>query len=353
MKRLALLAVIVAAMLLALLLAARPTSPASGLVAPTARTGQATRVVETTESQAQVLEAPRIATREGPTVVELESAAWIEGRVEFPEGASKEDVYVVAVGKPFNDRVLNPESTAAVEADGTFSLTVREPDWPLSLRIDAEYLLLHPEVQVRSDDRMDHVVLRPVLGARILGRVENADKMTRAHTIPGETILLTELRSLGLLSFSRSRSRPANTRWLSRKTKIGDDFTYDFGVVPADREYQIKYRPSYFLGAESAAFRSKAQTTHLVETRLCPGVNISGRLVDPDCNPITDAAMFIDHEGLGDFSSKVHTHEDGWFEIACDPGDVTIGVGSNWRTDHFPLGPVHQDIDQLVLVFSP
>jgi hypothetical protein len=118
----------------------------------------------------------------------LEDAAWITGRVEFPDGAPPDETLEawafqteVAIGlddavddAPALVRAGKLEegwwSRRAVGSDGTFRLPLPKGTSSAAIVLDGRYLFLDPSVHVGPKDVAEPLRLAPKLGAWLVGR---------------------------------------------------------------------------------------------------------------------------------------------------------------------------------------
>lgn len=217
---------------------------------------------------------------------ELAEALWIEGRVAFPEGTPPgERVEVVAFGREFRHA---PAHRAVASPDGRFRVAVPHRATTARLELSAPHVYLESSPRISLDPLPDDLVLEPLLGGRILGRLLlPPDAEERAKDLVGASVKVT--------AFAQTSPR-SWTSTFDRTVSVTEDLTFEVGGLPADARYDIELDPGSFVPIHDSLSVAPGRDTRK-ELRLTLGARVSGRVVRSDGTPVpgTEVTAQTDH----------------------------------------------------------
>lgn len=280
------------------------------------RLPQQKRGVRTAESKlAELEQAARAAQTESAR--EALSTQRLHGRVVFPEGTPEGEVAWVELSVPPSTTTPQLRERAHVRADGVFAFVTGELAAEGTIMLDAPHLYLASEVQVAPHDVQSELVLRPKVGAHVLGQCAcpPGREDVRAAIVGADLSLIA-----GLGDGSR------------RTARVGKDLRFELrGVDSGVREWRI--HSALLPGIEPEVLVAEelqpGATLHLdVQVRL--GRQVAGRVVDSAGAPVAGAALILDvvSGNWGIRSSQVRwnrgpgrdqTDAEGRFELASLP----------------------------------
>lgn len=258
----------------------------------------------------------------------LPDGVWIRGRVIVPAGTpSDERVEIAARVLSFDDA---PGYVAEMGADGTFAVMFpKEVDsgW---IEVHARYLVLEPNQAVDLEEPPEEVVLEPVLGGRVRGRiVAPARGETR---VPAGTCV--ELSA---------NTGPGFRRFHPRRMLVGENLRFEFQALPPIAGYELAMKAKDFLPFEKG-FEIPPGTTTEVEIELHAGVRVSGRVLDADGKPVEGAVVWKTEnpprEDPRRADADALSGPNGSFAMtAIPPGDVSISFKADgWLREIVPIG---------------
>lgn len=254
-----------------------------------------------------------------PTSRELPDGVWIRGRVVVPAGTPPDErVEVAARVLSFDDA---PGYVAQVDDHGKFAVMFpRDVDsgW---IEVHARYLVLQPNQEVDLEMPPEEIVLEPVLGGRVRGRiVARGRPESETRALAGTCVEISD------------KGGPGFRRFYPRKTCVGEDLGFEFLALPPCAGFELASKAKDFLPFEKVIEAPPGMTTE-VEIDLHAGVRVSGRVLDPDGKPVVDAKVWRTEipprEDPHRADADAMTGSDGSFSMhAIPPGEVAIAFKS-------------------------
>lgn len=276
-------------------------------LATPARTGRGAHATETTPATAETVReapvlapAPAMPPAEGPPAAvepaapasaarreaatpkdaELAGAQWVDGRVLFPAGTpDDEELFVIAKGKDFAD---GSDHRVAVARDGSFRVAFSAKTRSGRFELEARYLYLDELARWKSSESDGTVVLAPLLGTRIAGRVR----------LPPGTDAAGAGGRLEIEVTRRSGNSFDDETVSQHELSQGLEFAFD-ALTPAsdpDRSYEVSYDGEVLLG-KSGKLLPEAGKTLALELELRPGLVLSGSVRDEGRAPLAGAEL--------------------------------------------------------------
>jgi protocatechuate 3,4-dioxygenase beta subunit len=217
-----------------------------------------------------------------------------------------------------------PGYAAAMGEDGRFAVMFPKDADSGWIEIHARYLLLGADEAVDLVEPPREVLLEPILGGRVLGRVMAVGKDAGDFRAPPGTFV----------ELSASTS-PESTRFPSRRRSVGEDRRFEFEALPPISGYEIAMKAKGFLPFEKKLSIAPGTTTE-VEIALHSGVRVSGRVLDADGKPVDGAVAWeTEHpsrEAPRRADANAVSEPDGAFAMtAIPPGDVSISFKADGR----------------------
>lgn len=268
--------------------------------------------------------------------VEFSDAVWIEGRVVFPEGTPLgERVDVIADGKDFKN-IGDHRVTAGT--DGSFRVAFSPEGKTGWLKIKASYLHLDKPVRVKLSKDAEPVVLEPLLGGRIVGRITPPPGAGDAQQVLAKAKL-------------RAQSWGETFGMVSIEGKIDENFDFELRGIGAAREHSIELDTKEWVQFSKGDVTVKPGETLQLDIACELGARISGVVVDAQGKPVERAEVELrKRNDDGDFwrnRRDVNTDESGAFRIAgISPGEYEVKVRARNFLEHSKeLGElVHGDV---------
>ncbi len=236
----------------------------------------------------------------------LEEGILLSGRVTGPDGNPVQDAHVHAGDR---DRSDGDEGWARTERDGTYRLplpagvyeVVAEP--PGGSELLRETIL---DVNLTADLTLDITLTQ---GLILSGQASRPD---------GE----------GLFEVQINVFNPQTGEWFGTQTQR--DGTYQLALPPGT--YGLRAEPpqgSEFVIQEIQEFEfTDSQTLDLIFDR---GIVLSGRVIDPDGNPVREGWINAFAPPRDNFGTGIHS--DGTYLLAMPPGDYEISVYPRFGSD--------------------
>ena len=249
------------------------------------------------------------------TEVELQEAAWIEGRVVVPAGTPvDEHLVVLADGDRFPG---GGRHRAEVGADGTFRVAFAPATKTGTLTLEARYLYIEERIDVDPREPPKELVLRPKLGARILGRVVRPEGSTAGRDpIAGARVRLLNREGPG---FERAP-------YVRRTARISKSLAFELVGVPAGGPYAIELRRmDDWCGSIVKDVRVEAGELRDVVLQIVPCASVRGSVVDENGSPLgrTRVQAFVGADNLGGPSTR--SDAEGRFRLnGIHPGSVHL-----------------------------
>lgn len=206
-------------------------------------------------------------------------SVWVHGRVELPEGTPLDErVFVTAEGSRFAERTDAPKSvTVEVAQDGTFTVAFSSRTLKKGrLTLHGRYVYL-PEAHWLKIRAPEEVVLKPLLGGRVVARVlpPRAAAMA-AEALEGITV---EATTGGFVASSRREG------WLLEPGE------FELGGLEPERAYTLVARTPRFANGTTSEVEVAPGETLMVDVELGLGARLSGTVIDVQGTPIDDARV--------------------------------------------------------------
>ena len=243
---------------------------------------------------------------------------WIEGRVVFPEGSPEDErLFVEADGKAFetlaNHRVEVP-------VHGRFRIAFGPRTKRGYLKLEARYLYLPETVRVRPGEVEEPVILEPLVGSRIRGKVIlPEDCPVSKSDIVGGHVLLSGDGRVG-----------NNWRSVNRRATVASDLSFAFDAVRPEFEYSVTFDHERLQRSSFEPIILEGGETMEVALELQVGVAIAGRVVDEDDIGVAQAAVSVHAKGERSWrrpATSVDTEPDGSFVVwGVEPGELVLEV---------------------------
>jgi hypothetical protein len=256
--------------------------------------------------------------------VEFSDAVWIEGRVVFPEGTPLDErVEVIADGKDFKN-IGDHRVTAGT--DGSFRVAFSPEGKTGWLKIKASYLHLDKPVRVKLSKDAEPVVLEPLLGGRIVGRITPPPGASDAPQVLAKAKL-------------RAQSWGETFGMVSIEGKIDEDFNFELRGVGAAREHRIELDSKEWVQFSKGDVTVKPGETLQLDIQLELGARFSGVVVDAQGKPVERAEVELrKRSDDGDFwrnRRDVNTDESGVFRITgISAGEYEVKVRARNYLEH-------------------
>jgi len=256
--------------------------------------------------------------------VEFADAVWIEGRVVFPEGTPLDErVDVIADGKDFKN-IGDHRVTAG--PDGSFRVAFSPEGKTGWLKLKASYLHLDKPVRVKLSKEAAPVVLEPLLGGRIVGRITPPPGASDAQQVLAKAKL-------------RAQSWGESFGMVSIEGKIDEDFNYELRGVGAAREHNLELDNTDWVKFTKGDVTVKPGETLQLDIACELGAQFAGVVVDAQGKPIERAQVEVRKRSEdGDFwrnRRDVNTDESGAFRIAgISPGEYEVKVRARNYLEH-------------------
>lgn len=294
---------------------------------------------EVAEEAPAVQEPAATQTRTSVSEDALARGIWVEGTVVFPPGTPLDErVFVEARGKKAADGEYHEVEVAP---DGKFRVAFGEGTKTGRLALRGRYLYLEGGARWKADEP-GPVVLEPLLGARIEGRVlfpagEKAGKE--------DQIQLAHTRKTG----SGTDSNTANH-------DLDAEGRFEIGGIARVDQYRLSFRGERHFGT-TEDFTLEPGETARHELTLERGIRISGRITDEAGAPVKEAHV---NAGRSSWQSEFdhgwgQVEDDGRFLLkALRPGKIQLTVSAQGFTalEH-ELGKLEAGEDQeLTLVLQ-
>jgi protocatechuate 3,4-dioxygenase beta subunit len=270
------------------------------------------------EADGIALESAPVA-QDGPeaktTPRELPDGIWIRGRVVVPPGTPPDEHVEIAA------RVLTlddgPGYAAAMGEDGRFAVMFPKDADSGWIEIHARYLLLAEDEAVDLDEPPEEVVLEPILGGCLRGRIVAASRSGREFRATTGTFV----------ELSASAS-PESLTFPSRRKNVGQDLSFEFPALPPISGFELAMEAKDYLPFEKKLAIPPGTTTEC-EIALRPGARVSGRVVDAEGKPAAGALVWETEtpprEEPRRADADALSGPDGSFTVtAIPPGDVSI-----------------------------
>jgi protocatechuate 3,4-dioxygenase beta subunit len=274
------------------------------------------------EADGIALESAPVA-QDGPeaktTPRELPDGIWIRGRVVVPPGTPPDEHVEIAA------RVLSlddgPGYAAAMGEDGSFAVMFPKDADSGWIEMHARYLLLGEDEAVDLEEPPQEVLLEPILGGRVRGRIVAAGRSA------GESRALA-----GTIVELSASTTPDTPRFPSRRRIVGQDLRFEFPALPPISGFELAMQAKDFLPFLEKLAIAPGTTTE-VEVALHSGVCVSGRVLDPDGNPVAGAVAWKTENPPQEFPDRSQadavTGPDGSFVMTAIPsGEVSISFRS-------------------------
>jgi protocatechuate 3,4-dioxygenase beta subunit len=245
---------------------------------PPGRTSDALIEAPRAESETMRSAPPVVDTEnEGPTSAELASAVWVAGRVIFPaETPADERATVVALGREFGSKKLH---RAPVAADGTFRVAFAPSTKKATLRLDARYVFLEEPKALKLGESSADVVLAPVLGGGLRGRLKlDASAQRFAAELVGATVGASGWKE-GLMT---SRTKTA---------KLDAQLEFELGGLDPAIAWHVACQAKGFATASLESQAVYAGRFAPVELPIERGASVSGMVRDESLVPISGAGV--------------------------------------------------------------
>jgi hypothetical protein len=245
---------------------------------------------------------------------ELARAHWLEGRLFFPEGTPlDEEAFVLARGRDFEHGEL---WRARVGPDGHFRVAFSERTKTGWLALEARYLFLEENPRLKLAELPEAIVLEPVLGGRIAGRLRLPAGVDPAG-IGGE---------VGLQEIRHEENGSASSQIGS--IKVTPELAYAFGGLSCEGRYGLSYTGEAFVASMVEISVAAGRTSEL-ELVLGRGVCLAGRVLDPSGAPLQGVSIESSSENPAYWSQAnlrtASSDAAGAFRIqALAPGKVQV-----------------------------
>lgn len=254
-----------------------------------------------------------LAPAQDPTADELARARWIEGRVALPAGTpADEPVRVEAIGRAFEG---GGHHAADVGVDGRFRVAVPERTRTLRLELRAPHLRLAGPVRLRVAELGPEIVLAPLLGGHLAGRIAvpvDDGQLVLDGFEPGAT------DSDPVAVFAET---------------LAEDGSFSFGGLPLELEYRLRAKSGgRDLSVEGLSVVPGATVTLSMLGEEPP--RIRGRVIDEQGRPLEGVRL------LREVRDDLRTDADGRFERpARRAGGGWIRSSDGWlcAEGHQPL----------------
>lgn len=211
---------------------------------------------------------------------ELSEALWVEGRVQFPEGAPlDEELEIVADGKSF-EHVGKPkgEHRVRVERDGRFRVAFSKATKSGSLRLEGRYCYLDAPLKLKPSSPPADIVLEPLLGGCVAGVITPPPNASDIESV-------------------RAKSRVTSFAWAvnetaqQRSAPIGADWRYELRGLAPHRTRQVKYEPMQWAVFTKDDVKVEAGRTLRLDIVCRLGARVTGRIVDSKGEGVGNAGL--------------------------------------------------------------
>ena len=236
----------------------------------------------------------------------LEEGILLSGRVTGPDGNPVQDAHVHAGDR---DRSDGDEGWARTERDGTYQLPLPAGVYEVRAEPPGGSELLREtifDVNLTADLTLDITLTQ---GLILSGQASRPD---------GE----------GLFEVQINVFNPQTGEWFGTQTQR--DGTYQLALPPGT--YGLRAEPpqgSEFVIQEIQEFEfTDSQTLDLIFDR---GIVLSGRVIDPDGNPVREGWINAFAPPRDNFGTGIHS--DGTYLLAMPPGDYEISVYPRFGSD--------------------
>lgn len=267
--------------------------------------------------------------------VEFENAIWIDGRVIVPPHTPR-DEHVMVVGA-FADPEDRAPAKAPIDAHGRFRVAFPPGFAAGALNIDARWLRLEEEYDVDLVEPADDILLEPVLGGRVHGRLHlSAKHEGEREAVVGLTLNVMsvdagERDSRASLSQRIASSGKSSSAERGLCTAFVDHaLELDIGPLPNDIDVHITSAPGAFLPIDERVHIVACETYDL-DIVLHAGGRVYGRIIDASGAPIVSARInWLAGGGEEDLKARMRrtlSQADGnfaLFSIPPGPGRICV-----------------------------
>jgi uncharacterized GH25 family protein len=278
-------------------------APASGNEAPKNRASAASDAA----NQASGASDPRLA---GNTVV-------LRGSIRIPpETPADERAEIVAQTNPHE---WIASYRAPIERDRRFRLEVSSEMPRCDLRVEGKYLFSLLPVHVKLDAIPQEIVLEPVVGGCIHGKLEAPITDAPAMRELQETRIEIGASMRGSWSFD----------WREAAQKPDENLEFELRHLVPGTSYAIRARPAGFVAVMIEDLHVRAGETETLDVPLVHGARIRGRVEDASGAPVAGVHFGIARKPtpFQEFVDKIDAQsgDDGSFDCAeLMPGEITL-----------------------------
>lgn len=235
---------------------------------------------------------------------ELADAKWVEGRIVFPNDTPvDESVVVVAQGREFERS--KKMHKAAVDRDGHFRVAFSPKTTKGWLRLEARYLYLDKNFEVKPDAPPDAIVLSPLVGGGFRGKLVLSNAaLPFAAELVGATI-----NAAGWQSDTRSPRQVG--------CKVDANLEFVLGGLQPGMNWSLQFNAKGFCAEEPETPSVQKGALQTLDLAVSRGARISGRVLDEAGAPIAKAAVRTSWSMDGSWGSEneVRTQADGSFQL--------------------------------------
>ena len=285
---------------------------------------------ERTTSRSNHLVEPSAFTESFP----IADAAWIAGRVRFPDGSPPDETLQVwafekeiAIGMSEGlddapDLVRSGRlakgwwSRRPVEAGGAFRVPSPKGATAAAIVLDGRYLYLEDDVRVDLAEAGE-LVLEPKLGAWLVGRCTlppNAE--------PADSPVGADVRVEGSRASSYRR----------RSTQVGPDLSFEIRGLPARMKSGLQLDSARLLTFEERPIRLDPGAKREVEAALRFGGRASGRVVDEEGRGLAGVELSFEPETFSAFSLQLFDQQQLDAQSSADGAFELFGLPSKKST---------------------
>lgn len=270
---------------------------------------------------------------------ELASAIWVDGRVVFPRGTpADEHVVVVAEGASFESRDFHRVSPGP---DGSFRVAFARGTGMGVLRLEGRYLYLKSYRTLSLPTKESEIVLRPLLGGCIRGRV--------LLPLSGNTSR-TSIVGCAVSVFTNSEQpnfQPPKQEVLVT-TKVDEELQFEIGGVPSVEACSVALRSSEVSVPDPVDVQVEPGRVTIVDLLVEANARISGVVLDADGQPDGGSTVRVrrtdrssEHFALDRPTAETHTSSEGRFELA----GLAAGAYQVWADAPHAVNSVPTDLE--------
>lgn len=303
---------------------------------------------ERTTSRSNHLVEPSAFTESFP----IADAAWIAGRVRFPDGSPPDETLQVwafekeiAIGMSealddAPDLVRSGRlakgwwSRRPVEAGGAFRVPSPKGATAAAIVLDGRYLYLEDDVRVDLAEAGE-LVLEPKLGAWLVGRCTlppNAE--------PADSPVGADVRVEGSRASSYRR----------RSTQVGPDLSFEIRGLPARMKSGLQLDSARLLTFEERPLRLDPGAKREVEAALRFGGRASGRVVDEEGRGLAGVELSFEPETFSAFSLQLFGQQQHDAQSSADGAFELFGLPSKKSTIRARLDGFVESISEPMLL---